>query len=40
VIADCVAAPVNEFFTEEDLRQTVAGLRKVALAFAAERRSR
>jgi len=40
VIADCVCAPVNEFFTAEDLSQTIEGLLKVALAFAAERKGR
>ena len=38
VIADCVCGPVSEFFTDEDLVQTIAGFRKVAEAFAARRK--
>jgi perosamine synthetase len=40
VIADCVCGPVSEFFTDEDLAQTVEGIRKVAAAFAAGRGNR
>jgi perosamine synthetase len=40
VIADCACMPVSEFFTEEDLAQTLEGFRKVATAFAAQRRGR
>jgi dTDP-4-amino-4,6-dideoxygalactose transaminase len=35
VLDDCVFVPVSEFFTDDDLRATLAGVRKVAAAFAA-----
>jgi dTDP-4-amino-4,6-dideoxygalactose transaminase len=34
IVDTCVFMPVNEFFTEEDCDQTLAGLRKVARALA------
>lgn len=37
IVADCVKLPVSEFFTDEDLNQTLAGIRKVALHFAQKR---
>jgi perosamine synthetase len=40
VLADCVCGPISEFFTEEDLAQTIEGIRKVASAFAAAQRGR
>jgi hypothetical protein len=33
IVREVVKIPVNEFFTDEDARQTVAGIRKVADAF-------
>lgn len=38
IVADCVKVPVSEFFTDQDLEQTVAGIRKVAEHFANQNR--